>query len=167
MRGSTDHLVAAHAFKLAGGDPRAVVYIPYDGGGKAMTGLLSGETQLLSTGLSETVDLARAGEVRVLAVTAAERVPDLPDVPTLTELGLALEFANWRGFFAPPGLPAEQRAALVALMQELVASAPFEQVRARNGWATLLRTGDDFYRFLEQQEREIGSMMREMGFLRN
>jgi len=52
-RGSMDHLVAAYAFKAAGGDPKKVKYIPYDAGGKAMAGLLSGETSILSTGLSE------------------------------------------------------------------------------------------------------------------
>jgi putative tricarboxylic transport membrane protein len=165
VRGSTDHLVVAEAFKKAGGNPRAVVYIAYDGGGKAMTGLLSGETQLLSTGLSETVDLARAGEVRILAITAEQRLPELPDVPTVREHGQDVVFANWRGFFGPPAMAPGQREQLIDLMRRLVSSDAFEVVRARNGWVTLLQTGPDFYRFLEHQELEIGRMMREMGFL--
>ena len=48
-RGSMDHLVAAMAFQAAGGDAKAVRYIPYDAGGKALAGLLSGETEVLST----------------------------------------------------------------------------------------------------------------------
>ena len=45
-----DHLIGALAFQAAGADPNAVAYIPYDAGGKALAGLLSGETQILSTG---------------------------------------------------------------------------------------------------------------------
>lgn len=73
VRGSTDHLVVARAMKLAGGDPRRVIYVAYDGGGKAMVGLLSGETQLLSTGFSEAIEMARSGVVRVLGVTSNQR----------------------------------------------------------------------------------------------
>ena len=51
VRGSMDHLIGALAFQEAGADPNKVVYIPYDAGGKALAGLLSGETQILSTGL--------------------------------------------------------------------------------------------------------------------
>ncbi len=83
------------------------------GGGRAIArlietapaGILNGESQVLSTGLSEAIDMARAGEVRILAVTAASRLKDAPDIPTLKELGYDLEFANWRGFFAAWGIP--------------------------------------------------------------
>lgn len=77
-----DHLVAALAFKAAGGEPRRVKYLAYDAGGKAMAGLLSGETQVLSTGLSEALSLAEAGEVRILAMTGETRSPVAPNVPT-------------------------------------------------------------------------------------
>ena len=50
VRGSMDHLIGALAFQEAGADPNNVVYVPYDAGGKALAGLLSGETQILSTG---------------------------------------------------------------------------------------------------------------------
>jgi len=68
--GSMDHLVAALAFKESGLDPQEVKYIPYNAGAQAMVGLLSGECQLLSTGLSEAISLAKQGEVRILAMTA-------------------------------------------------------------------------------------------------
>lgn len=98
-----DHLVAAMAVAAAGGDPRRFIYVPYDAGGKAVTGLLSGEVQVLSSGLGEIIELARSGEIRVLAVTSSMRLASLPDVPTLEELGFGVTFANWRGFFGPPG----------------------------------------------------------------
>ncbi|MCB1647038.1 MAG: tripartite tricarboxylate transporter substrate binding protein [Pseudomonadales bacterium] len=166
VKGSTDHFIFAKAIEMAGGDPRKVVYIPYDGGGKAMAGILSGETQLLSTGLSEAIDMARAGEARVIAITAPARLPDAPELPTLTEQGYALEFANWRGFFAAKGLPAQRYADMQETIARLLATPEFEAVRKRNGWTLLHREGTDFYQFLEQQEQEVGQLMRNLGFLR-
>ncbi len=166
VRGSTDHIVFARAIELAGGDPFKVVYIPYDGGGKAMAGILTGETRILSTGLSEAIDMARAGEAKILAVTAPERLVELPETPTLVELGYPLEFANWRGFFAAPGLSEERYRDMTETLERTIRTPEFEEVRARNGWTLLYQPGDDFYRFLELQEQEIGDLMRQLGFLR-
>ena len=73
--GGMDHLVAAMVMQAAGEDPTAVKYIPYDAGGDAMAALLSGEINALSTGFSEAVALAQAGEVKILGVTSDARVP--------------------------------------------------------------------------------------------
>ncbi|MCG2635469.1 MAG: tripartite tricarboxylate transporter substrate binding protein, partial [Gammaproteobacteria bacterium] len=167
VRGSTDHIVFARALELAGGDPFKVIYVPYDGGGKAMAGILTGESQILSTGLSEAIDMARAGEVRILAVTAGSRLSARPDVPTLRELGIDLEFANWRGFFAAPGLDPARYVDMQETLARLLQTEAFETVRARNGWTVLHHEGEAFYRFLERQEQEIGELMRQLGFLRS
>jgi putative tricarboxylic transport membrane protein len=164
VRGSTDHLVVARAVKLAGGDPRRVVYIAYDGGGKAMVGLLSGETQLLSTGFSEAVEMAKSGKVRILGVTSDVRIADAPAVPTLKELGYNIVFANWRGFFGPPGLPEDILARHISIFEHLIQSSEFEDVRSRNGWELLYRPGQEFFDFLEQQEADIRQLMIELGF---
>ncbi|RED52111.1 Bug family tripartite tricarboxylate transporter substrate binding protein [Aestuariispira insulae] len=164
-RGSMDHLVAAYAFKAAGGDPKKVKYIPYDAGGKAMAGLLSGETSMLSTGLSEALDLARAGEVRILAMTGEERIKDAPEVPTLKEQGVDATFVNWRGFFAAPGISADKVAAFQAALEKMYATPEWEEVRKRNGWVEIYNPGDKFVSFLEGQEQVIGDLMKELGFL--
>ena len=166
VRGSTDHFVVAQAFANAGGNPRRVVYLAYDGGGKANAALLSRETQLLSTGCSEVIDLVRAGEVRVVAVTAPERLQELPGALTLQEQGNPLVFANWRGFFGPPGQSREERDDYISLLRQLLTTTEFEEVRRRRGWVILFVAGDEFHAFLEEQEVQIGKMMRNLGFLR-
>lgn len=167
VRGSTDHFVFARAIELAGGNPRQVVYIPYDGGGKAMAGILSGETQVLSTGMSEAISMSRAGKVRIIAITAPKRLPEVPEIPTLTEQGHDLVFANWRGFFAVKGLPQATYTSMQNTIAAVVKSEEFEQVRARNGWSRFHQSGEAFYQFLEQQEEEIGTLMRNLGFLKS
>lgn len=164
-RGSMDHLVAAMAFKAAGGNPRQVRYVAYDAGGEAMAGLLSGETELLSTGFSEALALAEAGEVRILAMTGDKRSDAAPEVATLKELGYDAVFVNWRGFFAAPGLPDSQKAEFVETLKKMYDSEAWETVRARNGWTEIFKPDAEFVTFLENQEKEIGTLMRELGFL--
>lgn len=165
-RGSTDHLAAALAVKIAGGNPRRLAYIAYDAGGKAMAGLLSGETALLSTGLSEAITMADSGEVRILAITSEKRVAAAPNVPTLVEMGYDVKFANWRGFFAAPSMPDVKVKALADKLGALNKTTEWQAIRDRNGWVDLYHGDRQFYKFLEEQEVVLGDLMRELGFLK-
>ena len=143
-RGGMDHLVAAMAFKAAGADPRKVKYVAYDAGGKAMAGMLSGETQILSTGFSEALALAEAGEVRILAMTGDERSPAAADVPTLKELGYDASFVNWRGFFGAPGLSDSQADEYAGTLEKMYSTPEWEVVRDRNGWTEIFKPRAQF-----------------------
>lgn len=163
--GGLDHLVAAMVMEAAGKDSLGVKYIPYDAGGKAMAALLSGEISALSTGLSEAIDLANAGEVKIIGVTSNERVAVAPDVMTMKEQGIDVSFVNWRGFFGAPGLPPEQTAMYQDAIAKMYDTPEWEEVRARNGWVNIHNPGDDFKAFLEGQEKVIGDLMKKLGFL--
>ncbi len=163
--GGMDHLVAAMVMEAAGKDALNVKYIPYDAGGKAMAALLSGEIKALSTGFSEAVDLANAGEVKIIGVTSAERVPAAPDAMTMKEQGIDTEFVNWRGFFAAPGLPDDKLAMYQDAIGKMYDTEEWETVRARNGWVNIHNSGGDFLTFLEGQEKVIGDLMKKLGFL--
>ena len=163
--GGMDHLVAAMTMEAAGKDALDVKYIPYDAGGKAMAALLSGEISALSTGFSEAVDLANAGEVKIIGVTSSERVSAAPDAKTMIEQGIDTTFVNWRGFFGAPGLPADKLAQYQAALEKMYDTPEWEAVRARNGWVNIHNSGDDFRTFLEAQEKVIGDLMKKLGFL--
>ncbi|MBS8228191.1 tripartite tricarboxylate transporter substrate binding protein [Vannielia litorea] len=163
--GGMDHLVAAMTFEAAGKDPLAMKYIPYDAGGKAMAALLSGEIAALSTGFSEAVALAEAGEVKIIGVTSDERVPAYADAPTMMEQGIDTSFINWRGFFGAPGMPEEKVAMYQDAIAKMYETEEWEAVRARNGWVNIHNSGDDFKAFLEKQEQQIGDLMKKLGFL--
>ena len=137
--GSMDHLVPAMAFKAAGADPKKVKYIPFDAGGKAMAGLLSGEIDALSTGFSEAVSMANSGKVRIIAVTSEKRVDAAP--------------------------PSNMRKAYIEVLGKMYKTPEWETVRARNGWVNIHNPGDKFMVFLAEQEKVIGNLMRELGFL--
>jgi putative tricarboxylic transport membrane protein len=163
--GGMDHLVTAQIMQAAGLDPLAVKYIAYDTGGPAMAALLSGEIKALSTGLSEAIEMARAGEVRILGLTSSERVPAAPDAPTFKEQGVDMEFINWRGFFGAPDLPEEKAEEYRAAIDAMYDTEAWETVRARNGWVNIHNPGDAFTQFLEKQENEMRELMTTLGFL--
>ena len=82
-------------------EPTAVNYVAYDGGGELLAGILGGDVAFAATGVGEVTEAAAAGDVRILAVTSEEAVEGV-DAPTLTDEGIDLVFANWRGIVAPP-----------------------------------------------------------------
>lgn len=164
--GSLDHLSIAMAFQGAGADPTKVKYIAYDAGGKLNAAILSGEVAAGSTGFSEAVGLAKAGEMRILAVTAPARVAAFKDAPTLKEQGIDVTFVNWRGFFAAPGLPEDKANQYRKALAAMYATPEWKAVRDRNGWVDIHNSGKDFVAFLENQEKVIKTLMQQLGFLK-
>lgn len=153
LRGGLDHVLAARAFSTAAGvEPREIVYLPYDAGGNAVTALLTDQVNVLSGGLGEILGSPEASQLRVIAVTAAERVPDAPNLPTLRELGYDVTFINWRGFFGAPQMPAATADAHAVLLGRLLETPAWETVRSRYAWQTLYRPRAEFGAFLAEQE---------------
>lgn len=161
-RGSMDHLVAAQIFKAAGGNPTNVRYVPYDAGGKALAGLLTGEVDVLSTGLGEVLEKHKNGELRIIGVTSEEAVSG---IPSFKEMGVDAYFANWRGFFGAPNLSQDKVDEFAKVIEDMYKTKEWEEVRNRNGWADLYKPTTEFKTFLENQEKVISSLMKEMGFL--
>ena len=161
-RGSMDHIVAAQIFKAAGGNPTNVRYVPYDAGGKALAGLLTGEVDVLSTGLGEVLEKHKKGELKIIGITSDE---DIDGIPSFKTLGVDTYFANWRGFFGAPNLSEEKINDFAKVFADMYKTQEWEEVRARNGWGNLFKPTSTFKTFLEKQETEISSLMKEMGFL--
>jgi tripartite-type tricarboxylate transporter receptor subunit TctC len=101
-----------------------VLTVPYKGTAPAMNDLLGGTVDFMCDQTTNTTNQIKAGKVKVYAVTSAKRVPSLPDVPTLQELGLkGFEVGIWHGLYAPKGTPKEAIDKLVAALQVAVKDA--------------------------------------------
>jgi tripartite-type tricarboxylate transporter receptor subunit TctC len=95
--------------------------VPYKGTAPAMNDLLGGQVDFMCDQTTNTTAQIKAGKVKVYAVTSAKRVPSLPDVPTLQELGLkGFEVGIWHALYAPKGTPKEAMDRLVAALQAAV-----------------------------------------------
>jgi tripartite-type tricarboxylate transporter receptor subunit TctC len=84
-----------------------LLHVPYKGGAPALVALVGGQVQTIFNPIAEILPMVRAGgKVRTLAVTAPQRVPELPDVATLAELGLpGCTVTTWSGIYVPTGTP--------------------------------------------------------------
>jgi tripartite-type tricarboxylate transporter receptor subunit TctC len=102
--GGTATLLALELFKsMAGVD---IASIPFRGAAPAVTGTMSGETQMMFADLASAYAGMQSGRLRTLAVTTLQRVPQLPEVPTVHESGVrGYDVSTWIGAFAPAGTP--------------------------------------------------------------
>ena len=163
VRGGLDHLVTGLALQAAGEDATQLRYVGYDTGGKAMIALLSGEVPVLATGLGEAMESWRSGQIRLLGVTSQVRVPEAPEIATLTELGAAIDFINWRGFFAVPDAEGGRIEGFLELLEKLFSTAEWERVRSRNGWVQMFKPGAEFESFLDDQELAMEDLYHRLG----
>ncbi|CAL9358762.1 hypothetical protein SUDANB21_00622 [Streptomyces sp. enrichment culture] len=160
--GGPDHLAPMLMAQAAGIAPKDVNYIPFDGGGELLASILGSKVAFGVSGVGEYRDQIEAGELRLLAVTGPERVPGL-DAPTLKESGYDVEFTNWRGVVAPPGLTDAERGKLVRLLEALHDSKEWQESMKRNGWDDAFLTGDEFGAFLAAEDEREVSVLKELG----
>lgn len=165
--GSMDHIQFLQAAKAAGvKDIREIPYIAFQEG--PMAALMGGHIDLLSTGMAETVGPLEAGEIRVLALTAPQRVTAgvLGQVPTLKEAGIDTTFINWRGIFAAPGIGADERAYLTEAFRKMSETPEWDEVCAKNGWTKAFMESEAFAAFLEKTNEEYKDLLTEIGLFK-
>lgn len=162
--GSMDHMQFVQIAKAAGVDVTKIKYVSaQDGAG--LTQLLNGSVDVYSTGVAETVEQVKAGNIKVLGVTSEERLKGevLEDFPTVIEQGIDETFVNWRGFFGPPNMDAEALAYYEAKFKELSDSDAFAEIREQFGWEEQYLTSEEYSQFLDEQKESIGVLLEELG----
>jgi tripartite-type tricarboxylate transporter receptor subunit TctC len=142
--GSIQHMAGEWFAKLAGVQ---LTHVPYKGGGQAITDLLGGQVPLGSLGNTPLLPHYRAGKLKILAQTSAQRSPSMPEVPTYAEAGLKdLVLEQWLGIFFLAGTPAEAVVRLNAEMNRGLADASLRERYAQNGLEPVGGTMDQFAR---------------------
>ena len=102
-QGTIVHLANAQFLHMAG---IKMVHVPYKGGGPALTDLIAGQIQLVFVTPQTGLPQAKAGRIRVLAVTTGTRLAAEPNIPTIAEAGVpGYEVSNWHAMIGPKGLP--------------------------------------------------------------
>lgn len=100
--GSAGHILGAWLEQLLN---VKLSHVPFQGGAPATVAMLGGHVAYKIDALSETTELHRTGKARILAVTGPRRDPQVPDVPTLKELGVNMEITAWFALYGPAGIP--------------------------------------------------------------
>lgn len=159
--GGTDDLLVRLLAEQVGLPASRVNYIAFAGGGAALAAVLGGQVTAAVSGYGEFAGQIAAGQLRPLAISAAERIPAI-NAPTLREAGIALDLANWRGIVAPPGLSDAEQDALVARITRLATSETWQRAIAQNGWDDLFLAGAGFRQFLLAEQARIGDVLRRL-----
>ena len=130
--GSQNRLETEHLRKIAGLD---MVHVPYKGGaGPAVAALAAGETHIMFVTASSAMPLIKAGRLKVLAITAAKRIEQLADTPTMAEAGYAgFDSGSWQGIFVPTGTPPEVIHRLFVALKETMKSPDVIERLGRGG----------------------------------
>ncbi|MCG1020869.1 tripartite tricarboxylate transporter substrate binding protein [Sutcliffiella horikoshii] len=162
--GSMDHIQFVKIAKAAGVDITKVKYVSEQEGG-TLTALLNGSVDVYSAGTAETVEQVKAGKIKVLGITAEERLEGevLSDFPTAKEQGINETFVNWRGFFGPANMDEAAVAYYVDKFSKLNESDAWDGIRKKYGWNELFMTGEEYQEFLKKENEEMQALLEELG----
>lgn len=166
--GSMDHISVAGLAAAAGLEASNVNYIPFSGGGDAMTNLMGGHIEAVVTGAGEAVgQLGEGSQIRALGVSAPERIGGgLADVPTFQEQGIDYTFDIWRGVMGTPDMPEEAVAYYQDLFVEMLETDGWQEARDQLGWIDAYQDSEEFGAFLDQQQEQFSEVLSELGLLR-
>ena len=175
-RGSMDHvqfLIIARAAGVENLD--RITYRSYqvDGatisaGERMVAALKSGSIQVISTGLSDSMEMVESGEFRVIAQTAERRVGTgkQAEIPTCKESGIDATFINWRGLFGAPDMPEYAVEFWRGALKKMQATPEWQAICEKNGWDNIYQDAPDFQKFLEKTEQEYIAVMKDIGMLK-
>ena len=157
--GSAQHL-AAERFQLATGTK--MTHVPYKGSGQAIVDLLSGQVELNFESPPNVMTHAKAGKLRLLAVTSAKRSPILPDVPTMAEAGVQnAEMLQWFAVMGPAKLPADITRRLSTEIAAILKQPDVVEKIASQGGEIMAGTPEEFARFLATDTAAYARLVKE------
>jgi tripartite-type tricarboxylate transporter receptor subunit TctC len=139
--------------------------VPYRGGAPLLQDVLGGQIPLTINVLGEVAQHVKAGRLRSLAVTGAQRSVFLPEVPTLVEQGFKdIAVQEWLGWFVPAKTPADTVQKLNALVRESLASPDMIEALARSSLQPITQSVDDFARTVRADTARWGPIVKASGF---
>ena len=162
--GGSDQMVIAQLMVEAGADAGAMSYVPYDGGGEAIAGLLNGDVEVGVSGVSEFEEQIASGDLRLLAISTAETQQVAgEDAPTLQDAGYDVDFANWRGVVAAPDVSDDDVAAITGLLDEMHDTQAWKDALEENGWTDFYKTGDEATSYFDSEADRVAALYDELG----
>ena len=157
--GSTQH-IAGEGFNLAAGVKS--IHIPYKGSSQAHLDLIAGSVQIMFDTTSSAMSQIKAGKLKPLALTSAQRSPELPQVPTLAEAGVpGFEMNTWYGMFVTAGTPPEVTARLQAELAKVLRLPDIQSKLKGLGGEPGHLSPDQFSQLNRQEYERLGVLIRQ------
>ena len=158
--GSLDSVLA---YQIAAASETEFSYVPFEGGGDAMTALLGGHVPVLIGSPSEVAAQVEAGKIRLIAVATPERLEGLPDLPTLREEGLDLTAVLWRGVVAPKDTPDAMVEKLHGFLKEASQSGSFMKYMTDGKILDGYLSAADYDQSIQAEFSTYGEIVAKMG----
>lgn len=163
-QGGIWHLALIGWLQAMGLQPDHVRWVPSNGAAPGMQDLVAGSIDIVPCSIPEARAMLDAKRARSLAIMAQARHPQFPDIPTLTEsLGLAHQTGAWRGIAAPPGLPADMAATLIAALDRAYKAPQYAEFMNSRGFGMVWAPGPEFAAMMAESDRAMGVAMRAAG----
>lgn len=154
--GGTDHILAGMLAQAVGVDASKVNYVPFKGGGEAVSAIIGGHVAAGISGVSEFQQHITSGKMRALAVSSPDKQAG---IATLKEQGYDIVLGNWRGVFGAPGITTAQRDALIKVIEAGVKSKAWEEALGKNEWQNTWLAGDAYKAFVESDTKRISTIL--------
>jgi tripartite-type tricarboxylate transporter receptor subunit TctC len=157
--GSAGHLAIELLKRDAGVE---TLVVAYKGGGPALNDLMSGTVQLIADPMLSSLPLAKAGNIKALAVTSTKRVAIAPEIPTVAESGMkGFDFASWYGLWAPKGLPADLVTKIQTEVTKIVQRPDVKEQFALLGFEPIGSTPDYFAKYIKDEMAKYQEIVRD------
>lgn len=165
--GNPNHIALARIVRHAGGDAKAPLIRVFDSALDAVADVLSGKSEIAAVTAASALQALAAGDVRVLAVSAPERLAGpFGAVPTWSEHAVDCIVGAWRGLSGAAGMGESHLAFWQRTLQSATATQTWRSDLARQGWAGCYIDGEALRRFLEEERQQMAATLSELGLLR-
>ena len=148
----------------AGGTPKAVVGVPFTSDADSKVALLGGNVDFLGVSLPSVLDQIKAGTIRALAVVSEERLPDLPEVPTVTEAGFPglMPLNGWSGLYGPSNLPKEVMDKWTDVLAKVKSDKTWLDVTTKLGNIPVINSSEEAKEFVRRQIEAFSRVYQDM-----
>ena len=162
--GNHHHIIAGLFMKSIGANPRDLKTVLFKGSSEAVTAILGGHLDLVSTGAGNAAPHMEAGKLRVLGVSSGQRLAGaMASVPTWKEQGVDLVYGSWRSVVGPKGMTPEQIGYWQNALRKVVESADWKAELDRNYWGDFFQTGPELQATIDREYKAMKGVLVELG----
>ncbi len=164
LLGSHNHIAAGVLMKTIGGNARDLKVVAFKGSAEAVTTLLGGHIDLVTTAAGNVAPHVAAGRLRVIGITSAQRFPGaFSTIPTWKEQGADFTFGAWRSIFAPKGLTPQQLAYWEGVLRKSTEAPEWKEELEKNIWSDVFTGSAQFAKELEQDYASMKAVLLDLG----
>lgn len=156
--GGVDHVLAGMVANAVGVPGSKVNYVPFKGGGEAVSAIIGGHVKAGISGYGEFAQHIQSGKMRALAVSSEKRLAGV-NIPTIKEQGYDVVLANWRGIVGAPGITKAQRDDLIKAVETTVKTKAWQDTLKKQEWDDYYLAGDAYTAFIDSEMKRLGTVL--------